>query len=180
MTSGSAKKTESDRTPPVVVVGLGNILLADDGVGPRLLDIVRQYEHGHNGSVEYIDGGTQGLALLGRLTNRRAIIFLDAISAGSEPGTIHTWTAKRILQKEFSGSTTAHESSAAELLRALLLTDGLPETVIAIGVEPAETSTSVGLSRVVERALSEAAYCADTIIQSIAFECEAEGGYKKT
>jgi hydrogenase maturation protease len=78
----------------VLVLGVGNVLLGDDGLGPVL---VRQVQGMYRGvaEVECLDGGTQGLALLGYLAGREVLVVLDAFSAGKTPGEVSVWRALR-------------------------------------------------------------------------------------
>ena len=142
MMTGSA----NDSPAPVLVLGLGNPLLADDGVGLVLLARLQARTPDQPG-VEYLDGGTQGLALAPRLAGRRALLVLDAAAFGSAPGTVHV-----IEDPHSAGSPRgigAHEANAAELLACLVLTNDLPEHTILLGVEPDEIKTREGLSAVV-------------------------------
>ena len=90
MTAGSAKVSPADRETraPVLVLGLGNLLLQDDGVGLKLLEAVSDSEP-FGEEVEFVDGGTQGLALLGYLGGRKLTLILDAVGLGQAPGTVH-------------------------------------------------------------------------------------------
>ena len=70
---------------PILVLGLGNMLLHDDGVGPALLAKMSEDQSRWRDEVEFLDGGTQGLALLGRLSGRRALVIVDAVRRGDAP-----------------------------------------------------------------------------------------------
>ena len=87
MTGGSVD--QSPARAPVLVLGLGNLLLGDDAAGLRLLAAVEREGARWGDSVEFVDGGTQGLALLGQLSGRRAAVFLDAVGVGAAPGMVH-------------------------------------------------------------------------------------------
>ena len=102
---------------PVLVLGLGNVLLGDDGVGPALVERVRELFSGME-EVDCMDGGTQGLALLGHLAGREALIILDALAAGKAPGEVSVLAKSELLGVGALRSTTAHESNAGELLEA--------------------------------------------------------------
>ena len=140
---------------PILVIGIGNPLLSDDGVGLQLLENISKKSNELSDDIEYIDGGTQGIALLGRIANRKAILFLDAIAMGDSPGTIHELTGDEVL-KHKSEKTTAHESGAADILRTAMLTGDLPASVHIIGIEPEELKTSIGLSEKVQNSLAMA------------------------
>jgi hydrogenase maturation protease len=140
---------------PVLVLGVGNSLLCDDGAGLRLLDELR----GPNPwpeRVEWVDGGTQGIALLWVLSQRRAAIILDAVKLGSAPGTVHVLGMDDLRRFGPAGSVSAHEGNALQLLGAAELIGELPEHVTVVGIEPAGIRTGVGLSPPVEAALPRA------------------------
>lgn len=78
----------------VVVMGLGNLLWADEGFGVRVAE--RLYAHYHWPEyVEIVDGGTQGLNLLGYVESASHLLILDAIDYGLEPGTLRTGLSQR-------------------------------------------------------------------------------------
>ena len=89
-TEPSAGSTEEDRgAAPVLVLAVGNILLGDDGCGQRVLAELATVRARWGSAVELVDGGTQGMALLGLLSGRRAVVVLDAVRLGAAPGTVH-------------------------------------------------------------------------------------------
>src|SRR3974390_950465 len=115
--SESYMETPAPATAPILVLGLGNTLLSDDGLGPVLVERVRNL-HRDTTTVECLDGGTQGLALLGRLAGRRALVILDAFALGKIPGTVTVLEGVDVLRNGGPRSTTAHEGNAGELLAA--------------------------------------------------------------
>src|SRR5450631_2070104 len=121
-------------TAPILVLGLGNLLLTDDAVGLRLLeDLSRETS---SDDVEFVDGGTQGLALLPYLADRQAVLVLDAIGLGAAPGTVHVLHGDEVGRMRARRSETAHEGNGLTLLdTARLLGEELPNLVV-IGVEP--------------------------------------------
>ena len=147
MTAGSV-----DGPAPTLVLGLGNLLLTDDGVGLRLLADLRR-DVGANGQVEFVDGGTQGLSLLGYLADRPHVVILDAIALGAPPGTVHVLEEDGIEQLRARPGSTAHEGGAVEILAMARLLGQSPGRVAIVGVEPAQVRTGVGLSPDVESAL---------------------------
>lgn len=169
--------------PPVLVLGVGNILLGDDGVGPALLREVQALYEGVP-EVECIDGGTQGMVLLSYLAGRQALIILDAFASGNDPGCVSVLEGPEVLSCGFARSTTAHEGNAGELLAAAQLLDELPARVFLIGIEPERVRTELGLSEcvasklpsalvrtcgVVERALAE-------LKGSMVYDCAIRSG----
>lgn len=138
---------------PILVLGLGNMLLSDDGVGPALLEQLVSSEARWDGQVEFLDGGTQGLALLGHLSGRRALIIVDALKMGAPPGTVHRLTLPELRGVSPGRASSGHESNAGELLAAAQLLDELPDRLFVVGVEPEQTTTGIGLSPAVQEAL---------------------------
>lgn len=130
---------------PVLVVGVGNVLLGDDGVGVFLARelSLRPLEPG----VEVVDGGTLGLGLLALLEGRKGLVLLDAVRGDGEPGQLHwvrwplpaSWARRRGL--------SPHEGSAWELLATAELTGLLPPEVQVGLVTVAHVSPGVGLSK---------------------------------
>jgi hydrogenase maturation protease len=149
--------------PEVLVLGLGNPLLGDDGAGLALLGELCAVDR-WDGRAEFLDGGTQGLALLHRISGRRALVILDAVAAGARPGGVHVIRDWR----QFAGrASTAHEGNAAELLCAATLLGDCPERVVIVGIEPLQLRTGIGLSEPVRRALAPARDAAVEAIEEI-------------
>ena len=99
----------------MLVLGLGNLLLKDDAAGLRLMEDLAKHTKYEPNEVEFVDGGTQGLALLGYLTGREAILILDAVGLGAAPGTVHVLDAAAIHDLGVHRASTSHEGNALEL-----------------------------------------------------------------
>ena len=166
MTAGSVESSAA--RAPVLVLGLGNPLLGDDGVGLRLLEELLRDAGRWPGVVEFVDGGTQGLALLGWVSRRPAVVVLDAIGLGAEPGTVHVLRADDLARLRVSRSDTAHESGALELLATARLLGEAPAEVMVVGVEPGVVGTGIGLTPAVEQALARALEQARAIVDRLA------------
>jgi hydrogenase maturation protease len=140
---------------PVLILAIGNRLLTDDGVGIEILSRLEPLSREWGEAVELIDGGTCGLALLGAVLDRAAVVFLDAVKLGAEPGSVHVLRKGDLLG--MSGrESSAHEGGAKQILAALALLGETPQEVTVVGVEPASVATGIGLSEVVEARLGEA------------------------
>lgn len=153
-TSGSV---ESGSAAPVLLLGLGNPLMADDGAGQELLAKLSSLASAWGPSVEFVDGGTQGLALLGAFEGRRAVVFLDAIRLGDKPGAVHVLRGEELVRMGGGRATTAHEGSAPQILAALELLGETPKEVALVGLEPERIETGIGLSPEVRASLGMAA-----------------------
>ena len=146
MTPGSVER-------PVLVLGVGNSLLGDDGAGLLVLAELERDAAQWGDQVEFLDGGTQGLALLDRIAHRRALLVLDAVALGAEPGTVHVL---RGWKHAGARASTAHESNVAELLQTSTLLGECPEQVTVIGIEPEKIGTGIGVSEAVGKGVGAA------------------------
>jgi hydrogenase maturation protease len=150
---------------PLLVLGIGNLLLGDDGLGPavveRLWDVAGDVADGVAGAAglppdtDLVDGGTLGLALLPLLAGVRALVVVDAVDVGgAPPGTLHVLTGERI-GDAYQARLTAHQVGAGDLIAVARLNGTLPPLVALVGVQPQHLRTGVGLSDPVRAALAE-------------------------
>jgi hydrogenase maturation protease len=139
--------------PRVLVLGVGNTLMGDDGVGVYAVQaLADNYELPAN--VRVIDGGVAGMRLLGDIAEVDYLIIVDALKNHRVPGTIYRYRQADI-QPRRGPLVSAHEVGIAELLAAAEFSGRLPETEI-LGVEPLETETvSLELSSPLRRALPQ-------------------------
>jgi len=127
----------------VVVLGLGNILHSDDGVGPQAIGRLRQDPRVLS-DVSLIDGGTLGLELLTYVWDCSYLLVLDAVDVGQPPGTLVRMSGQEL--KALRGEGSVHQLGVADLLVALrVLAKRTPEVVL-LGVQPASTEWGTELS----------------------------------
>ena len=129
--------------------------MSDDGAGQELLSRLAPHASEWGERVEYLDGGTQGLALLGTFEGRKAVVFLDAVRFGDKPGAVHILRGEEV-SRMGRRATTAHEGSAPQILAALQLLEEIPKEVTLVGVEPEIVRTGIGLSPAVQAGLGMA------------------------
>ena len=158
-----------DHVAPVLVLGLGNVLLGDDGVGPTLVREMRGLYKGVR-AVECIDGGTQGMALLGYFAGREALVILDAYASRRGAGSVSVLEGSEVLSAARPRSITAHEGNAGELLAAAALVDILPKHLSLVGIEPGGVYTKFGLSEPARNALPAALVRACGIVERVLAE----------
>ena len=151
------RAAEGSDVAPILVLALGNVLLGDDGCGQHILAELRRWAPGWGAAVELVDGGTQGLTLLGVVAARRAVVLLDAFRLGAAPGTVHRLRGQELSAAVAGRGLTAHEGNAGELLRAAALLGELPAETVVVGIEPARLETGVDLSPEVRGAVAEGA-----------------------
>jgi len=148
-------------------LGLGNPLLGDDGAGLLLLSELQRQDLEWGGRVEFLDGGTQGLMLLGRVARRPALLILDAVALGAAPGTVHVLRDVEALGLDSHHGRTAHEGNAGELLAAALLLGECPERFFVVGIEPEVVKTGIGVSEAVRAAVAPAVGEARGIVEAV-------------
>jgi len=135
----------------IAVVGVGNTILSDEGVGVhavRLLQADRRVPRG----VTTLDGGTLGLELIPYVSAASRILFLDAMNCGGDPGSLARLTGKELL--DAPGGRSAHQLGVTDLIAALFLTSSYPQEIVVLGVQPASTDWGTSLSPVVQLALT--------------------------
>lgn len=154
-----------EMTAPVLVLALGNLLLRDDAVGLFLLGELRA-RCGNDPRVLFVDGGTQGLALVGLFEGRSAVLLLDAVKQGAAPGTVHHLedAMRRAPASGAGAGGGAHQMNAGDLLLTASLLGETPAHVMVVGIEPEVVRTGIGLSPAVLAAVPEAANVAHHVL----------------
>ncbi len=137
---------------PVAVLGLGNVLLADDAAGPSTIHwLQNHYEFPPGVSVEEI--GTPGLDLLPYISGREAVIIVDAVSADAPPGKVLVYHKDQIAMALTRPRLSPHDPGLAEAVACAELAGEAPEHLVVVGIVPASTETGMGLSPQVREAI---------------------------
>lgn len=138
----------SAETSRTVVLGLGNMLMADDGVGLAALARLQDEWFLPRG-VSLVDGGTWGMNLLHVVEGADQLLILDAIDTGSPPGSIVRLEGSDI-PRVLAHKLSPHQIDLREVLALADLRGLLPEQVVALGIQPERVELSTTLSPVVE------------------------------
>ncbi|MBO2533040.1 MAG: HyaD/HybD family hydrogenase maturation endopeptidase [Planifilum fulgidum] len=141
----------ADRRKGVTVLGIGNILYSDEGLGVHILPELRKALRGRE-RVEIIEGATDGLRLLGPVEEAEYLIVIDAIRAEAEPGTIIVLKGGDI-PAYFSRKLSIHQIGFQEVLQAAQWRGKGPKEVMLFGIEPASLAFGIGLSEEVRQAV---------------------------
>ena len=120
-------------SPKILVLGVGNILLKDEGVGVKTVEKLRA-EYSFSANVELMDGGTLGMALMEPIMEFDRLIVVDAVVNGGEPGTLYHLTGVE-MGKSVAFKNSMHQTDLLETLATCKLLGNCPETVV-IGMEP--------------------------------------------
>ncbi len=142
---------------PILVLGLGNPLQSDDGVGSVVVEELERVG-GHGPAplpqdVEVLDGGTPGIGLLNLIQGRRRVVIVDAAAIGQPPGTVVRFTPDQVDLGETRRLFSLHASGIADslaLARALNL--ALPPLVV-FGIQAGRVEWGQGLSEPVQAAV---------------------------
>ncbi|MEW6218694.1 MAG: HyaD/HybD family hydrogenase maturation endopeptidase [Thermodesulfobacteriota bacterium] len=137
----------------VLVLGVGNVLLTDEGVGVHAVEALERRYLCPPG-VAILDGGTAGLELLGHIRLQDQLILIDALTGGEPPGTV-TRLAGEAVPKVFLTRISPHQLGISDVLAAATLAGELPGRIVLFGVEPADLSPGLGLSPPVLAAMPE-------------------------
>lgn len=149
-----------------LVVGIGNILLRDEGVGVHVVaELQRQVADGRlhvSPGARFVDGGTLGLELLPIIEGASALVLVDAVNLGRAPGSIVVIRGDAI-EGTLAGHVSPHQVGIADLVAAARLMGVMPEAASLVGIQPARIDIGLDLSPEVAAALPGAihAVCAE-------------------
>lgn len=138
-----------------LVLGLGNTIMADDGVGPRLIDYLAQQGQLPD-DVALLDGGTLGLDLLPRLEGVQRLIIVDAVEIGQVPGSLIRLSGEEVAMA-LDTKLSPHQMGLKDLLAVARLLGHLPDEVVLLGVQPASIEMAAELSPQVAASLPQLA-----------------------
>jgi hydrogenase maturation protease len=148
------------------VLGVGNILLSDEGLGVRAVErLAAAYDLPAN--VEVLDGGTLGLDLLPRLEGVEALLLVDAVKAGGQPGAL-TRLEGDAIQMALAVKMSVHQVGLQELLAVSAFQGTRPSQIVLWGMEPATIEWGLELSPRVAARL-------DALVEAVAQELRAWG-----
>lgn len=138
---------------PLLVLGLGNVLLEDDGVGAAAVSLlVDGYDAPPGARV--LDGGTLGLSLLPYLQAAEAVILVDAIRADAPPGSLVRLDGDEVAPA-VATRLSPHQVGVADLLDGARWLDRYPRRVVLLGLVPASIDLAVGLTPAVRASLPQ-------------------------
>lgn len=128
----------------IVVLGIGNILLSDEGVGVRTVEeLARRYDLPPE--VEVIDGGCSGMEMLDDLARADHVVIVDAVQADLPPASLVVLRGDEV-PAFFTAKLSPHQVGLCDVLAALELTDESPASLTLIGVQPVSLDLAMELS----------------------------------
>ncbi len=144
--------TRRSARSPVLVLGIGNVLLRDEGVGVRVIEAMRGM--GLPEDVEVCDGATAGMDLLDVISNRRKVIIADAMDIRGEPGAVLRLKPDDLMPDD-TGRASLHEFGLVQVLAAARHLGCAPDDVVVFGVKPGSVGWGTELSPEVARKVPE-------------------------
>ncbi len=135
----------------ILVLGVGNPIMCDDGVGVRAVELLQQ-RYRLPAHVSVLQGGTLGLALLPQVEEADRLLLVDAVDAGEPPGTL-VRLAGADLPLTLEAKVSPHQLGLKELLSLAALMGKGPRETVLWGVQPESVALSLGLSASVESKL---------------------------
>jgi len=145
-----------DKAETITVLGIGNVLWADEGFGVRCIETLQQrYEFAPH--VQLVDGGTQGLYLIQHVQQASRLLIFDAIDYGLAPGALKLVENDEVPRFMGAKKMSLHQTGFQEVLMLAQLTEQFPAQVLLVGCQPEEIEDYGGSLRpVVKTALEDA------------------------
>lgn len=148
----------------ILVLGVGNTLLRDEGIGVRVTDSLKSNPD-LDPAINIVDGGTLGLSLLPEVENASALIVIDAAEIDERPGHLRVFEASE-MDKQLGGKKrSVHEVAVFDLLAAAALTGNLPNDRALIAIQPAATDWGLDPSPEVQQAIPKACMAVSSLIE---------------
>ncbi|CCQ97300.1 Hydrogenase maturation protease [[Clostridium] ultunense Esp] len=139
------------KKPMITILGIGNTLYSDEGVGVHALPLLEEAFAGYD-NVELVEGSTDGIKLLGPVESADYLIVIDAINAGKEGGSL-IFLYDDEIPAYYGIKMSIHQVTFQEVLFAAKLREAYPNKIVMIGVQPVSLELGVELSEKVRESL---------------------------
>ena len=139
----------------VRVLGVGNVLMGDDGLGPYAVRVLESRYEMPDG-VEVADAGTPGLDFAPFLAGTESVIVIDTVSSDAAPGSVKLYRREQLLSTPPPARTSPHQPGLRETIMAMELSGARVPEILLIGVVPGSVATGTGLSPAVHAAVDHA------------------------
>jgi hydrogenase maturation protease len=143
---------------PTIVIGLGNPLMADEGIGTVLVDaLTKQAVAGDLPSedVEYLDGGCGGMYLLHSIADRKKVILIDCALMGTEPGTMKRFTPDDVNTVKQMAHLSLHEVDILQVIKMAKEIGQCPDDIVIFGIEPVSIKQQLHLNPEIQAKLDD-------------------------
>ncbi|QQE88691.1 HyaD/HybD family hydrogenase maturation endopeptidase [Azotobacter chroococcum] len=142
--------------PNILILGIGNLLWADEGFGVRCVELLNERYRFPDG-VRLMDGGTQGIYLVQHVQQADCLIVFDAVDYGLAPGTLKVVRDDEVPRFMGAKRMSLHQTGFQDVLALAAFTGAYPRELLLVGVQPAELEDFGGSLREPVRAQLEPA-----------------------
>ncbi len=151
----------------LTVLGIGNILMQDEGVGVRLLEEIQQKRTWPE-SIEFVDGGAGGLNLLNVIESAQKMVVFDAAQMNLPAGEFRIITPAQIVDEPADHRISMHDEPLAETLKLCEQFSRRPETIKILVVQPASIDFGLELTPTIKAVFEKLADAAQKLVQQVA------------
>ena len=153
--------TATPKTKKVLVMGVGNTLLQDDGIGVHVTESLKASYSTQD--IDILDGGTIGLSLLPEIEDADAVIIIDASEIGERPGSMRIFRNAEIDQQLSGKKKTVHEVAVSDLFSAAAIRGRCPAERALIAIQPGSTELGLEMTADVQAAVPGACEAINSI-----------------
>ncbi|WP_196605877.1 HyaD/HybD family hydrogenase maturation endopeptidase [Pectinatus haikarae] len=136
----------------VTILGVGNILMQDDGFGVRLIEKLQLMKWPEK--VRILDGGTLGMLLLPYIEGTKKLLIVDAINAPGTAGDFFCFEGSEV-NAYFSNKISVHDLGINDLLAALAITNDPVDETVVMGIKPAVVDLGMELTEIIEEKMDK-------------------------
>ncbi len=151
----------------MLLLGIGNVLLSDDGAGVHVIRSLErlQIQGRLSPSARVCDGGTIGLGLLNELQDADGLIAVDAVQMDAAAGTVRVFRGAEMDRQLGGTKRSAHEAALADLISAAHLSGCVPERRALVGIQPGSTDWGLQPTEAVRAAIPVACQSVVSIVE---------------
>jgi hydrogenase maturation protease len=137
-----------------VVLGLGNPLMSDEGIGVCLVQKLAQ-QAGRFSGVAFIDAGTGGISLLYHIEGCRKAVIIDCARMGTEPGTIRRFTPGQVRSVKIPAHQSLHEADLLKIIDMAKSLGQCPKEIVIYGIEPQAVQPGAELGKLLTERIEQ-------------------------
>ena len=139
----------TENIKPTIVIGLGNPLMADEGIGVALIEELSKLAAAGNlpaRDVEYYDGGCGGMYLLHTIAGRQKAVLIDCCIMGTPPGTLRRFTPDNVTSVKQMAHLSLHEVDILKVIELAQQIGQCPAEIVIFGIEPVSITHQMHLN----------------------------------
>jgi hydrogenase maturation protease len=158
-----------NKTGKVIIIGIGNLLLMDEGIGIHVINELEKQKLPEN--VDIYDGGTGGFKLIDLMHGAARVIFIDAVESGKAPGTVTIFSSEDVHSIYHKKKYSLHDTDLMEVIKMTELLDNPPKIEI-VGIQPKTINYGTTLSQELTDSMSN---ITNTVLRKIEEVCSIPG-----